>query len=375
MQKIHVREAIPGMVLAKPVTVLSAMGRELIQQGITLEKKHISKLQQWGIEYLFIESFDEEKVGIEEPFTDSIRLLARQTYEDAISSLTRISTKLLKQEDADIESLTHSVSHIMEVVSMETSILSLLSRLRTSDEYLYRHCVDVCVVALVVARKMKLDDEALKNLGTASLIHDIGMMKYKKSQWHEVTLGVKPGEVREHPLESHKLAEGITDIHPDTLSAILKHHEYSDGSGYPRGVAAADIPPMAAVLAIAEAYSTFTAPYHEDRAVSPHDAVTTIMSCKPPLFPPEVLRAFLSCVAIYPAGTFVLLSNGLRCVVIAANSDDPLRPRLLALYDADNIPVKPYHLNLTDAKNIELYIEKTVSHTVDKKPLEEILKT
>ncbi|MFH1540107.1 MAG: HD domain-containing phosphohydrolase, partial [bacterium] len=164
------------------------------------------------------------------------------------------------------------------------------------------------------------------------------------------------------------------DIHPDTLAAILKHHEYSDGSGFPQGVAVEDIPTMAAVLAIAEAYCSLTSPYNEEHAVSPHDAVLTIMNHQPPLFPPDVLREFLSCMAIYPAGTFVLLNNGLRCVVISANTDHPLRPRLLALYDADNIPVKPYHLNLTDAKNIEMYIEKTVSVELDKKPLEEIIK-
>lgn len=374
MQRINVRDAIQGMVLAKPVTVLSATGRELIQKGVTLQKAHIKKLQQWGIEFLFIESFKEREKETEPPFNDAMCMLAKQTYEDAISSLARISTKLLKQEDTNIETISHSVSQIMEVVSMEASILSLLSKIRTSEEYLYRHCVDVAVVSLVVGRKMGLDKQRLKNIGTAGLIHDMGMMKFKKSLWSNAALGMESSKIKDHPYESHKLATGIKDIAPETLAAILRHHEYCDGSGYPQGLRSEEIPDMASILGVSEAYCTLTTPYTELQAISPHDAVAAIMGYTPELFPIEVLRAFLSCVAIYPAATFVLLNNGLRCVVIAANMDNPLRPRLLVLYDADNIPVRPYHLDLSLERYGNLFIDKTVSHSFDKKPLEEILK-
>ncbi|MEW6202824.1 MAG: HD domain-containing protein, partial [bacterium] len=214
MKKIQIIDAEPGMMLARPVTVLSAAGRELIPAGAMLHKSHIKKLRQWGIEHLYIQTIDDDKPS-EQPFNDAIRLLANQTYEDAIFSLARLTSLLREKELCDLKAITESVSHIIEVVSMEESILSLLSRIRTSDEYLYRHSVDVCVIALIIGKKLGLGADELRSLGIASLLHDIGMMKFKKDAWDKCMLTAEPGNIRRHPADSQKIARKIKEITPE----------------------------------------------------------------------------------------------------------------------------------------------------------------
>ncbi|MEW5946188.1 MAG: HD domain-containing phosphohydrolase [bacterium] len=372
MEKIHLREAVPGMILARPVTILSASGRELIQRGVMLEKGHIRKLQQWGIEFVFIETID-DGYSVSVPFSESIRMLARQTYEDAISSLTRICSSVLEGQSCEIGVITQSVTRILEVVSMESSILSLLSRIRTSDEYLYRHSVDVCVIATVVGKKAGVGAEKLKSLGIASLLHDLGMMRYKKDSWDNCMLTAKPGRIKRHPELSREIVSSIEGISRDVLDAVLMHHELHDGSGYPRGAAGGEIPETAAVLAIAEAYCTLTAPYGGQNALEPHRALPLIIKSPPDLFHPKVRRAFIGTVSLFPPGTFILLSNELRGVVISGNKDNPLRPRVLVLFDGER-PIKPYHLDLADYRNKGTFIERPISPLTDLARLEEILK-
>jgi len=373
MQKILLREAVPGMILARTVTVLSKSGRELIQSGIMLEKSHIKKLKYWDIEYIYIQSLDDDKSN-EQPFNEAIRLLAHQTYEDAIISLAKMSVLLREKEYCELKDIAESVTQIIELVSMEESILSLLARIRTSDEYLYRHSVDVCVIALVIGKRMELNQQELRSLGIASLLHDIGMMKFKKDMWDDCMFTCTPGDISRHPIESRKMAGKISEISPEVLDLILKHHEYVAGNGYPGELKEDQISLATGTLGVAEAYCTLTMPHNPQKAMDPHEAVITVLDSSAPKFHTKVLNAFISCIALYPPGTFVLLGDECRAVVVATNRDKPLRPRVLVLYDSANKPVKPYHLDLGEPKNRTIYIEKAIPPINGTKTIEEILK-
>lgn len=347
------------MILAKPVTVLHTTGRELMQAGFMLQKKQIKKLTQWGIEYIFIETYDDDD-PIDYVFSESIRFLAKQTYDDAIDSLSRMSKMLLSKGECDITDANLTVTQIIDVIAMEHGLLALLSKLKKSEEYIYQHCVDVCVVSLVLGRSMEFNQEELQNLGIAALLHDIGLIKYKKVYWDNSIILRLPQNIRKHPIMSREITRRIDGIDERVLDIIAQHHEYIDGSGYPGELKHEKIDPLAAILCIAETYCTMVSPLEPENAISPHEAVTVILDPKYNRFTPQVMRVFISNMAIYPAGTFVQLNSFVRGVVLSSNKNKPMRPKVLVLYDGDNKPVKPFPLDLSDSKYADWYIEKAI---------------
>ena len=346
------------MILAKPVTVLHTTGRELMQAGFMLQKRHIQKLNQWGIEYLYIESYEEDPIDF--VFSESIRFLARQTYEDAIVSLTRMSKMLMSTGQCDISDAGKTVSQIMDVIAMEQGLLSLLSKLKESEEYIYQHCVDVCVVSLILARSLDYTQDELQLLGTASLLHDIGLIKYKKKFWDNSMITRLPANIRKHPILGRDIAKNIDGIEPRVLDLIAEHHEFFDGSGYPAELKGEDIDELSAILCIAETYCTMVSPLEAEHAINPHEAVSIILDPKYNRFEPRVMRAFISNMSIYPAGTFVEMNSFVRGVVLSSNENKPMRPKVLVLFDGDSRPVKPFPVDLADPKYSDLFIEKVI---------------
>ena len=361
------------MILAKPVTVLHTTGRELMQAGHMLQKRHIKKLNQWGIEAIYIETCEDEN-AIDFVFSDSIRFLAKQTYEDAIVSLTRMSKTLLSTGDCDISEAGKTVSQIMDVIAMEQGLLSLLSKLKETEEYIYQHCVDVSVVSLILARAMDYTRDELLIIGTAALLHDIGLVKYKKKYWDNSMVQQVPTSIRKHPLVSRDVAKRIEGVEDRILDIIMEHHEYMDGSGYPGGVKGQDVDELSRIVCIAEVYCHMVSPQEQDNAINPHAAVGVILDPRFNRFDPRVLRAFISNMAIYPAGTFVQMNNFVRGVVLSSNVDKPMRPKVLVLYDDDNKPVKPFPVDLSDPKYSDWYIDKVIPRQDITKTLGKLLK-
>ena len=337
-----------------------------------VQKRHIKKLNQWGIENIYIETYDENPIDF--VFSDSIRFLAKQTYEDAIVSLTRMSKMLLSKGECDISEAGKTVSQIMDVIAMEQGLLSLLSKLKETEEYIYQHCVDVSVVSLILARAMDYTRDELQIIGTASLLHDIGLVKYKKKFWDNSMVQQVPTPIRKHPSMSRDVAKRIEGVEPRILDIIVQHHEYMDGSGYPKGLNGADIDDLARILCISEVYCHMVSPQDAVHSINPHDAVGVILDPKFNRFDPRVLRAFISNMAIYPAGTFVQINNFVRGVVLSSNVDKPMRPKVLVLYDDDNKPVKPFPVDLADPKYSDWFIDKVIPGQDITKTLGKLLK-
>ena len=108
------------------------------------------------------------------------------------------------------------------------------------------HATTVANLSVEVGRRMGLLDDELEALRIAALLHDIGL--------------VATGEEEEmHPIEGARML-AATDL-PARIGVLIgSHHERIDGSGYPKGTTASEIPTGARILAAVEAYETETNP-------------------------------------------------------------------------------------------------------------------
>jgi two-component system, cell cycle response regulator len=136
-----------------------------------------------------------------------------------------------------------------------------------------QHATEVGELAARVSRELGLDEALVWRVELAGRLHDVGEALISRAVLD------KPGalaphewdEVRRHPEHGAALLESTAfdDIRP----WVLLHHERPDGRGYPFGLAGAEIPLEASIVAVAEGWSAMTADRPYRRALRPQDAV------------------------------------------------------------------------------------------------------
>jgi len=182
---------------------------------------------------------------------------------------------------------------------VEEATLSMLRgmvrSLEARDPYTALHSERVAAIALDVARAMGLREADLETLALGARLHDIGKVGVRD----EVLL--KPGRLTEEEWEEMRLHPevGLRILHPmlpylgPIEGIVLHHHERWDGTGYPKGLKGEEIPLLARIVAVADAYEAMTSDRPYRKGLPPEEAAEAIRREAGRQFDPEVARAFL----------------------------------------------------------------------------------
>lgn len=136
---------------------------------------------------------------------------------------------------------------------------SLVSALEAKDPYTSHHSRRVAKYSRLIAEKLNMADELLFILYNAALLHDIGKLgisddiinKPAKLNDDEYSL------IKSHPDIGYGILKNLTDM-PWIYEGAKWHHERWDGTGYPDGLKGEDIPLVARIIGIADAYDAMT---------------------------------------------------------------------------------------------------------------------
>jgi putative nucleotidyltransferase with HDIG domain len=132
-----------------------------------------------------------------------------------------------------------------------------LEEVRRHHEGTFQHCLLVTGVAVGFALDIGFGQADVKRLGLAATLHDIGKAR--------IPLAIldKQGELvpaeekimRCHPMIGYDLLKDLPKIGGEVLDGVRHHHEYLDGSGYPDGLAGADISDLVRLLTISDIFA------------------------------------------------------------------------------------------------------------------------
>lgn len=126
------------------------------------------------------------------------------------------------------------------------------------DTPLFKHSQRVSRLAVALARDMGYDQEYLDRVELAASFHDLGLLGVNPElQEFQRELGkikspLDRDQVSAHPELSTTLVKFLPV--PEVMEIIHEHHEYYDGSGYPRGLAGEQISMLAHILIVTDAY-------------------------------------------------------------------------------------------------------------------------
>ena len=182
-------------------------------------------------------------------------VLIRRTQEAYLSHTQGSARKLRKAADT-IKKQNVSLAHANQLLRERSTAAmeSLSATVDARDSYTAGHSRRVQKLSLAIGREIGLSDAELDLLGYAALFHDIGKLGIPDA------ILLKParlsleewGVMRRHADEGARIIERLGFL-ADAVPAIRHHHERWDGSGYPDGIAAEEIPLGARIIHVADA--------------------------------------------------------------------------------------------------------------------------
>lgn len=184
--------------------------------------------------------------------------------------------------------------HDAENRALNDTVKALLRVAAMREQGADRHSARVAVLAVATGEKLGMSDEDLLVLRRAAELHDIGKVAISDSILCK--LGSLTDEeihiMRQHATLALDILGAIRAFQP-ALPLIKHHHERWDGTGYPDGLSAEQIPLGARIIAIAETYDILThgAPWKEP--MSPAEAKAEVQRCAGTQFDPRVVESFL----------------------------------------------------------------------------------
>jgi diguanylate cyclase (GGDEF)-like protein/putative nucleotidyltransferase with HDIG domain len=173
------------------------------------------------------------------------------------------------------------------------TVLSLAEALDQRDSGTARHSQTVGRLCEMMATQLGLDEDRIQRLRLAGILHDIGKIGVPDS------ILCKPGplttdeyaQMKRHPeLGARILSSRELDDVRDWISA---HHERPDGTGYPKGLTADEIPLEAAIVAVADAYEAMTSDRVYRLSIGTERAREELLNCSATQFDPVVVEALL----------------------------------------------------------------------------------
>jgi putative nucleotidyltransferase with HDIG domain len=175
-------------------------------------------------------------------------------------------------------------------------MVRLFHQLDAKDRCTAGHSDRVSRIAVHIGRQMGLDDEALRDLRLAGLLHDVGKIVVRD----DVLL--KPGELtteerdhlRTHVLLGDRILSSFRSF-ARLRPAVRSHHERFDGKGYPDGLAGAKIPLAGRILAVADACDAMMSTRRYRDALPPPHMHTVLRAHAGAQWDPAVVEAFMAC--------------------------------------------------------------------------------
>jgi response regulator RpfG family c-di-GMP phosphodiesterase len=206
--------------------------------------------------------------------------------------------RLRESYQQDLERQVHQLSRKNQAMFL-AQVQMAVTMLEAKDPYTRGHSARVSIYAVATGRVLGLDDTLLEQIRLGGELHDIGKIGTRDAVLHKAG-SLTPeefAEMRRHTVEGEAMLSVLRADHPEVLHIVRWHHERLDGTGFPDGLVAHQIPIAARIVSVVDAFDamTSTRAYREHQGAEV--SIAELQRCAGRQFDPVVVEAFL---AAYP---------------------------------------------------------------------------
>ncbi len=300
---------------------------------------------------------------------------ASKIIRDAKGLAQKILNQTFEGKAIHVDELDGWADDLIESVLIDSDALHCVSALRSKDEYLLEHSVNVATLLVSFGKHLDLPKDTLKQMAIGGIIHDVGKIKVDDKVLHKPAR-LTPDEfehMKMHQVYAGEIITTVTGLSDISRDVCLMHHEKLDGTGYPNGLTAEQIPIHGRMSCIVDIYDALTADRCYKKGMSSAEAFKILLSLTPFHLDRELVYKFINCIGVYPVGALVELSDGRVGIVWTSNTAEPLKPEVKCFYSRKY--KRFIDVAFVDTKSSNAKIEKAIAPTsleVDPKPFFDI---
>ncbi len=193
---------------------------------------------------------------------------------------------------------------------LTNTVKTLVSAIDAKDSYTAGHSERVNIVSMLLGNEMNLDLDELEALYWGSLLHDVGKIGMPESILN------KPGKlddteieiVKQHPSRGWEMLHAIEKLRA-AADGVRLHHERWDGKGYPLGLAGADIPLIARIIAVADTFDAIISNRSYRKGQTAARALEVIEKESGTQFDPNVVETLRRLLPLLDKHQWILMSG------------------------------------------------------------------
>jgi putative nucleotidyltransferase with HDIG domain len=336
----------------------------VLLQGLTISGPEDIELLNSYCEYVYIEIEKEFWLETGKPLSkektfpgfqekeDIHKVLpaAKFTYEQTQQHVDEVLTSISNGERFDMDASRKAIQACVKNIMRNANALLWLTQIKEQDQYTSEHCLRVGILAIAFGRFLGMSEPDLELLGLCGMLHDVGKLKVPDEILN------KPGRLsriefdimKQHAVFGKEILASQKGADTLIIETAHYHHERIDGKGYPHQLNARYLHKFIRMITIVDAYDAITSSRAYKNGAPAFDALKILFSERDMHFDSELTEAFIRMVGIYPPGTLVEMTNGEVGIVISANPDARLRPKVELVMTSEKKFRAPYVINLAE---------------------------
>ncbi|QYJ80199.1 HD-GYP domain-containing protein [Shewanella acanthi] len=258
-----------------------------------------------------------------------------QNFNRSIAMMRNLIAKLRSRPLNAVDDAKDLVNSIVDqLLTSDNLVLHLMSDAK-QDEGIYYHSLNVSILAMLLAKEFGWNRSEIELIGLSALFHDVGKLKIPSQILKKTTAWTAPelNFIKQHSLLSVELLKLAENFPQEALRIITQHHEFLDGSGYPKGLSEQELDKVSQLLAVVNEYDSLCYPSNQSKPRMPYIALGYLYKHYKTKLNQEYVGQIVKMLGIYPPGSVVELSSGQYAMVMSVNLNKLLCPKIM-VYDA-----------------------------------------
>ncbi len=287
------------------------------------------------------------------------------SYRGMVEELNAVFKDIRDQKQIANRAIDRVVGALFSVLQADKAgITGFILGGDIADMDLAKSSINTAILSIIVGEHLGLPRHRLLQVATGAVLHDVGMLKVpdaivKKTDKLD---DAETQQMRSHTFYGYKIIVNDLMYADEVGRTAAQHHERWDGEGYPARLAGQNIDVAARIISAADAFEAMVSPRAWRDSMVGYQAMKALLSDNARRFDPDIIKAMIQSVGIYPVGSIVLMNNSTIARVLETNKDAPLRPKIRVLIDEF---AKPYTNNEGDVINLSENRNLFISRAID----------
>ncbi len=352
--ELDINTLLPGTSLTVPAydkngNLIKEANKEFTQTDINeLKRKKIKTIYYSLRSKKKLKSVPKKKFTSDENVDEDVDyIIGKESLEKYAEDIKGIFIKAKEEDKVEMSPVYNIIDSFYASVKEKDNYKLLLLDTKNIDEYITTSAVNCSLISMIVANEYQPDVKSIKNIGIAALLRDVGFVKLPDSIIKKSMKEFTKEEIIQYTKHPEITCELITKrnkyigIDKAITKAIMEHHEYYNGTGFPKKLSEDNLDPFVSIITLADMFDYLTRnPNYSKNNLSYREALLSIFNSVKKLFEQRISSIFIKTLIhklglgkLFGNDHLLILNTGEIALVEEENLHNIMKPKLRIIAD------------------------------------------